>query len=154
MRLAIVRIHTDLVVTTPTEGSANGASFILTRFTIEGEHNLWCITMGIAGSIRITDHLETTFQRFLRQLGLSTPVTMQMRDPYITPSQRETTRIKTLQDDVALLLMGYLRPRLDDIHFLISLVEDLHRDRHQFILHREDVDIGIGFTFYLIATNR
>jgi len=69
----IVRHHADGVISAPTKGGADDASFVLARFPVEREHDLRVVQMAVARPVHILYHLDARCERFGRDMSFGSP---------------------------------------------------------------------------------
>ena len=135
-------IDANLEVAAPAQGGTDGAAVVFLRLSIERQHHLRGIQVGVARSVGVANHLHATGQRLLGQVGLGGPVAMQMGQPHVATAHGQMTRVVALQRDGFLLGMLYIRPCLDDVHLLVGFVVELHGDGQQLVLHGEGMHDG------------
>ena len=144
-------IDAYLEVAAPTESGTDGAATMFLGLSVERQHHLGSIEMGVAGAVAVADDLQATRQRLLGDRGLCRPVAMQVRQPHVTTADGQVTRVIAFQRDGLLFLMRDVRPGLDDVHRLIGLVIHLHRDGQQLVLQGELMDDGRTIVRCMVA---
>ena len=67
-------VHAQFVVAAPTEGSADNASTVLARLSVERNHHLGSVVVGVAHAVAIAYHLQSGKYGFAGGCRLSAPV--------------------------------------------------------------------------------
>ena len=139
-----IGVDAQLEVTAPAKGCADGAAGVLLRLSVEREHQLGSIEVGVAGAVGVADDLHAGREALLCRLRLGCPVAVQVGQPDVALAEGEVAGVVALQRDGTLLLMRNLGPRLNDVDVLVGLIEHFHGDRLQLVLHGDGVEDGVA----------
>ena len=140
IELVIVRctgVETELIVAAVAQSRPDYPSVILARFSIEGNHHLGVLGLGIPDTVLVLNNLDTPLKSLLCDPALIGPASVEMAHPDIPAAHRQAGRVKTGQGHRLLLTVFNFSPGLDHIHILVSPVADCDCQRIDSVLQQD-----------------